>query len=118
VANSRQVSKRWNGSLVILALGVVGRRQPHLQGSAHASQGGGGDVIPISRSVPDSGRAAAMAPAMAPATLPSEISLIRAPVSRTCAISSAWRGPSRMHTVKSDTDDFFALATARTFARR
>ena len=39
---------------------------------------------PISRSVPDSGRAAAIAPA----TSPSEMILIRAPVSRTAAISS------------------------------
>ena len=80
--------------------------------AAAAMMPSGVPPVPISRSVPDSGRAAAIAPA----TSPSEISLIRAPVSRTRAFSSAWRGRSSMHTVRSDTDDFFALATLRRFS--
>jgi hypothetical protein len=36
-------------------------------------------------------------------TSPSEMSLIRAPVPRTSAIRSAWRGRSRMITVMSET---------------
>ena len=48
--------------------------------------------------------------AMTPLTSPSEISVIRAPASRTLAISSAWRGRSRMHTTRSATSTFFALA--------
>ena len=41
---------------------------------------------------------------------------MRAPASRTSAISCSWRGRSRMHTVRSDTDEFLALATRRMFS--
>ena len=53
---------------------------------------------------------------IAPATSPSVMSRIRAPASRTSAISFSWRGRSRMHTVMSDTDRCLALATARMFS--
>ena len=50
--------------------------------------------------------------AMAPATSPSVMSRIRAPVLRTSAMSSSWRGRSRMTTVRSRTEVPLALATA------
>ena len=68
--------------------------------------------MPASRSVPEFGRHAEIAPA----TSPSVISRIRAPASRTSAISCSCRGRSRMHTVMSDTDRFLALATWRMFS--
>ena len=63
--------------------------------------------MPASMSVPEFGRHAEIAPA----TSPSEISRIRAPASRTSAISCSWRGRSRMHTVMSRTDSALTLAT-------
>ena len=68
--------------------------------------------MPASMSVPELGRHAEIAPA----TSPSEISRMRAPASRTSAMSCSWRGRSRMHTVTSRTDSPLTLATARTFS--
>ncbi|CNW61694.1 Uncharacterised protein [Mycobacterium tuberculosis] len=68
--------------------------------------------IPASRSVPECGRHAEIAPA----TSPSVISRIRAPVARTSWMSCACRGLSRMHTVMSRTDRSLTLATARMFS--
>ncbi|NKU49304.1 hypothetical protein GS876_08055 [Rhodococcus hoagii] len=63
-------------------------------------------------STPESGRAVAMAPA----TSPSEISRMRAPVSRISRMMSACRGRSRIVTVVSDTARFLAFATRRMFS--
>ena len=51
---------------------------------------------------------------IAPATSPSEMNLMRAPVSRISRTMSSWRGRSRMQTVTSSGFSPFALATART----
>ena len=53
-----------------------------------------------------------------PTTSPSPISMMRAPASRTLAISSAWRGRSRMQTTRSATSTFLALARSARFCRR
>ena len=55
--------------------------------------------MPISTSTPVSGKQVAMAAL----TSPSPISLMRAPVPRTSAISFSWRGRLRMITVRSST---------------
>ena len=53
--------------------------------------------------------------AITPDTSPSPISMMRAPASRTLAISSAWRGRSRMQTTRSATSTFLALARSARF---
>ena len=68
--------------------------------------------MPSSRSIPVPSRAAMIAPA----TSPSVIRWIRAPVSRTCVISSWCRGRSRMTTVTSCGTHPLALATAAMLA--
>ncbi|SLJ82344.1 Uncharacterised protein [Mycobacteroides abscessus subsp. abscessus] len=80
--------------------------------AAAAMMPSGVPPMPTRMSVPDSGRAVEMAPA----TSPSEMRRMRAPASRTCWISSAWRGRSRMHTVTSETLRLFAFATRRMFS--
>ena len=68
--------------------------------------------MPRSRSTPVPSRAAAMAPA----TSPSVMNLMRAPASRTSCTSCSCRGRSRMQTVTSPRELFFALATRRMFS--
>ena len=75
--------------------------------AAAAMMPSGVPPIPASMSVLVLGRHAEIAPA----TSPSVINRQRAPAARTSAISCLCRGRSRMHTVKSDTDTFLALAT-------
>jgi hypothetical protein len=53
---------------------------------------------------------------MAPATSPSVMNLMRAPVARTSSTIAACRGRSRITTVTSSGDSFFARATRRTFS--
>ncbi len=53
---------------------------------------------------------------IAPATSPSVMSLIRAPAARTCSMSSACRGRSRMTTVMSCGEQALARATAAMLA--
>ena len=67
--------------------------------------------IPNSTSTPASGHAVAIAPKMSP----SPISLMRAPLARTSAMSSSWRGRSRITTVRSRTLSRLALAIHRRF---
>jgi hypothetical protein len=68
--------------------------------------------MPISRSTPVSGRAAAIAPA----TSPSVMNVIRAPASRTWRTKSLCRGRSRMQTVMSEMFIRLALATRLMFS--
>ncbi len=67
--------------------------------------------MPISTSTPVSGKQVAIAAL----TSPSPISLIRAPVARTSAISFSWRGRFRMITVRSSTYTPLRSAIARRF---
>ncbi|CAM5699613.1 hypothetical protein SVIOM74S_06916 [Streptomyces violarus] len=67
--------------------------------------------MPSSRSTPVPSRSARIEPA----TSPSEISLIRAPVSRISLMMPSCRGRSRITTVTSSGADRLALATRRMF---
>ncbi len=80
--------------------------------AAAAMMPSGVPPMPASRSVPEFGRHAEIAPA----TSPSVISRIRAPASRTSSISCSWRGRSSTHTVRSATETLLALATWRMFS--
>jgi hypothetical protein len=68
--------------------------------------------MPRIRSTPVPSRAAAIALA----TSPSVMNLMRAPAARTSSTSCACRGRSRMQTVTSPTELFFAFATRRMFS--
>jgi len=76
-----------------------------------ASTPSGAPPAPMYMSIPVS---SASAQWITPATSPSVISRIAAPVERTSAISSSWRGRSRMHTVMSSSRQPRARARART----
>jgi hypothetical protein len=54
--------------------------------------------------------------AITPDTSPSPISMMRAPASRTRAISSEWRGRSRMQTTRSAISTFLAMTRSRHMA--
>ena len=87
---------------------------PMQRSAAAASTPSGAPPEPTYMSIPVSG----LEVAMTPLTSPSEISTMRAPASRTLAISSAWRGRSRMQTTRSATSDFFACARFFEIGRR
>lgn len=72
---------------------------PRQRSAAAAMTPSGEPPTPINTSTPEPG----IAQAMAAATSPSEIMRIRAPASRTCSFSAAWRGRSSMTTVTSAT---------------
>ena len=83
----------------------------HLRAQA-ATIPSGVPPIPIRTSTSEPSRAALIAPAMSPSVM----NRIRAPASRTCSTSSAWRGRSRMQTVSSETDERFTFAIRRRFS--
>ena len=80
----------------------------HLSAAA-AMTPSGVPPMPSRTSAPAPGHAVEMAPA----TSPSGINRMRAPLRRTSAMSSSWRGRSRMTAVTSRTDSRLAAATAR-----
>src|ERR1700736_1348325 len=79
---------------------------PMQRNAAAASTPSGAPPEPTYISMPVSGSDVAMTPL----TSPSPISAMRAPAARTLAISSEWRGRSRMQTTRSAISAFFACA--------